>query len=74
MSMLSWNCRGLGSLSAVLDLKYLVRHYNPEFLFLSETFVHNDDILSLRNFVTFWSSQGNLSSKKGRKTEENAKS
>jgi len=37
-----------------------------------------DDILSLRNFlcnfVTFWSSQSNLSSKKNMKTEENAKS
>jgi len=36
-----------------------------------------DDSLSLRNFlcsfVTFWSSQGNLSSKKSRKTQENAK-
>jgi len=41
-------------------------------------FIYTDDILSLRNFlcnfVTFWSSQGNLSSKKNRKTEENAKS
>jgi len=37
--------------------------------------VNLDDILSLRNFlcnfVTFWSSQGNLSSKKSRKTKEN---
>jgi len=36
-----------------------------------------DDISSLRNFIciliTFWSSQGNLSSKKSRKTEENTK-
>jgi len=36
-----------------------------------------DDILSLRhflcNFVTFWSSQGNLSNTKSRKTEENDK-
>ena len=36
-----------------------------------------DDISSLRNFIcnfiTFWSSQGNLSNKKGRKTEENTK-
>jgi len=33
-----------------------------------------DDMLSLRNFyvniITFWSSQGNLSSKKNKKTEE----
>ena len=36
-----------------------------------------DDLLSLRNFyvnfITFWSSQGNLSSKKARKTEEKSK-
>jgi len=36
-----------------------------------------DDISSLRNFIciliTFWSSQGNLSSKKSRKTEESTK-
>jgi len=36
-----------------------------------------DDMLSLRNFyvniITFWSSQGNLSNKKSKKTEENAK-
>jgi len=35
----------------------------------------NDDMLSLRNFyvniITFWSSQGDLSSKKSKKTEEN---
>jgi len=40
--------------------------------------MENDDILSLRNFyvniITFWSSQGNLSSKKSKKTEENARS
>jgi len=36
-----------------------------------------DDMLSLRNFylnfITFWSSQGNLSCKKSKKTEENVK-
>ena len=36
-----------------------------------------DDISSLRNFlcnlITFWSSQGNLCSKKRRKTKENTK-
>jgi len=42
-----------------------------------KTYSDNDDISSLRNFlcilITFWSSQGNLSSKKSRKTEESAK-
>jgi exonuclease III len=53
MSLLSWNCRGLGSLSAVPDLKYLVRHYNPDLLFLSETLVHKNKIEDLRYFLGF---------------------
>jgi len=36
--------------------------------------IMSDDMLSLRNFyviiITFWSSQGNLSSKKSKKTED----
>jgi len=36
MSVISWNCRGLGNPSAVPDLKYLVRH---DVLFLSENLV-----------------------------------
>jgi len=39
--------------------------------------VTSDDMLSLRNFyviiITFWSSQGDLSSKKSKKTEEKGK-
>ena len=38
---------------------------------------NDDDMLSLRNFyvniITFWSSRGNLSSKKSKKTEEKDK-
>jgi len=44
---------------------------------ISRYFYNTDDISSLHNFIcnfiTFWSSQGNLSSKKSRKIEENAK-
>jgi hypothetical protein len=37
MSLLCWNCRGLGSDSVVGELRYLVRTYQPSFLFLCET-------------------------------------
>jgi len=44
MSVISWICRGLGNPSAAPDLKYLVRHFNPDVLFLSETLVHRNKI------------------------------
>ncbi|XP_071680193.1 uncharacterized protein [Lolium perenne] len=37
MSLLCWNCRGLGSDSVVGELRYLLRTHRPSFLFLSET-------------------------------------
>jgi len=37
MIVLSWNCRGLGNLSAVRALKRLVKDEDPDILFLSET-------------------------------------
>jgi hypothetical protein len=48
MSLVAWNCRGLGSPSAIPDLKYLVRHFNPDLLFLSETLAHRNKIEELR--------------------------
>jgi exonuclease III len=36
MSILVWNCRGLGSDSTVGELRWLVKHFRPAFLFLSE--------------------------------------
>jgi hypothetical protein len=53
MSLLSWNCRGLGSPSAVPDLKYLVRRFNPTLLFLSETLVHKNKVEDLRYVLGF---------------------
>ncbi|KEH36675.1 endonuclease/exonuclease/phosphatase family protein [Medicago truncatula] len=44
MSVISLNCRGLGSPSAVPNLKYLVRFYKPSILFLSETLVYRNKI------------------------------
>jgi exonuclease III len=37
MSILEWSCRGLGSDSTVGELRWLVKHFRPHFLFLSET-------------------------------------
>jgi len=37
MKIISWNCRGLGSPRTVPSLKYLVRVYKPDILFLCET-------------------------------------
>ncbi|KEH25772.1 endonuclease/exonuclease/phosphatase family protein [Medicago truncatula] len=47
MSLISWNCRGLGSPNAIPDLKYLVRQFNPDLLFLRETLVHRKKIEEL---------------------------
>jgi endonuclease/exonuclease/phosphatase family metal-dependent hydrolase len=37
MSLISWNCRGLGNLRTVRDLYQLVKEKRPNFLFLMET-------------------------------------
>jgi hypothetical protein len=43
MSLIGWNCRNIGSPSAIPDL-YLVRHFNPDLLFLSETLSHRNKL------------------------------
>jgi len=48
MSLVAWNCQGVGSLSTIPDLKYLVGHFNSDLLFLSETLVHRNKIEELR--------------------------
>jgi hypothetical protein len=53
MCLIGWNCRGLGSPSAIPDLKYLARHYNPDLLFLSETLVHRSKIEALHYLLGF---------------------
>jgi exonuclease III len=53
MNLVSWNCRGLGSPSAVSNLKYLVRHHNIAILFLSETLVYKNKIEELRYVLGF---------------------
>lgn len=53
MSLVSWNCRGLGSLSAVPKIKFLVRYYNLDTLFLSETLVPINKIEEFRYILGY---------------------
>ena len=53
MSIISWNCRGLGSLSAIPNLKFLVRYYKPDALFLCETLVFRNKIEEFRYILGF---------------------
>jgi exonuclease III len=53
MSLISWNCRGLGSPNAIPNLKYLVRFYKPAILFLNETLVQRNKIEDLRYVFGF---------------------
>lgn len=47
MNLLSWNCRGLGSLRAVRILGDELKSHNPDFVFLSETLVEKKEIEEL---------------------------
>lgn len=53
MSFIAWNCRGLGSLSIVPTLKYLVWTYKPEGIFLSETMAALNKIEELMHLLSF---------------------
>jgi hypothetical protein len=53
MSLIGWNCRGLGNLSVVPKLKYLVRYYKLDTLFLSETLVHSNKTNEFRHLLGF---------------------
>jgi hypothetical protein len=56
MNLVSWNCRGLGSPSAVSNFKYLVRHHKIAILFLSETLVYRNKIEKICYVLGFNSS------------------
>ncbi|XP_058763739.1 uncharacterized protein LOC131637168 [Vicia villosa] len=53
MNVLSWNCRGLGNPSVVLNLKYLIRRYKPNVLFLFETTSYSNKVEDLRYALSF---------------------
>jgi exonuclease III len=48
MSIISWNCRGLGNPRAVPTLRDLARKYRVEVIFLCETLVHANKIEETR--------------------------
>lgn len=53
MSLLSWNCWGLGNLSAILALKDLIRYYHPDIIFLCETLVLSHCTKDIRSQIGF---------------------
>ncbi|CAJ2628079.1 unnamed protein product [Trifolium pratense] len=53
MSIIGWNCRGIGHPRTVPGLKYLVRVYKPDVLFLSETISISSRMEELRCMLGF---------------------
>jgi hypothetical protein len=47
MSILSWNCRGLGQSPTVHKLGCLVRQFCPKIVFISETRQHHERVSNL---------------------------
>jgi len=48
MSCISWNCRGVGSPSTILNLKYLNQTYKPDVIILFETLCLSNKIEELK--------------------------
>ena len=48
MSLLSWNCQGLGNPQTVRDLNQMVKEKKPSFLFLIETISHKSRMKWIR--------------------------
>jgi exonuclease III len=48
MSILSWNCQGLGQPSTIHELMHLVRQFCPKIVFLSETRQQKDRVSNIR--------------------------
>ena len=53
MSILSWNCRGLGQPRTVHVLTDLVKHKKPSFVFLMETLCYRNQLECLKNKLGF---------------------
>lgn len=53
MSLLSWNCRGLGNLRTVRDLHNLVKDKKQSFLFLMETLSKKNQLEKVRSRLGF---------------------
>jgi exonuclease III len=53
MTLLSWNCRGLGNLRAVNDLCRLVKEKRPKMVFLMETKLRRERMEAIRHKLGF---------------------
>lgn len=53
MNVLSWNCRGLGNPCAIPNLKFLIRRYKSDVLFLYETISYSNKIDELRYILSY---------------------
>jgi exonuclease III len=51
MKILSWNCRGLGKISAVRALRKLIISHHPDMVFLTETKFQSTDFLLKANSI-----------------------
>ncbi|MCH81372.1 endonuclease/exonuclease/phosphatase family protein, partial [Trifolium medium] len=53
MSIIGWNCRGLGNPSAVTHLKYLICKYKSDVMILYETLINSNRTNELRQVLGF---------------------
>ena len=53
MSLLCWNCRGLGNPLTIQELGDIVRAQDPAIVFLAETWLDEARLLELRNKLRF---------------------
>ena len=53
MSLLCWNCRGLGNLQTIRELGDLVRAQDPAVMFLSETWLGEARLMNLLDKLGF---------------------
>jgi exonuclease III len=53
MSIISWNCRGMGSPSTIPNIKYLLRTYKPDGIILYETMTTLNKIEELKYLLGY---------------------
>jgi exonuclease III len=53
MKILSWNCRGLSTPSAIPNLRNIAQGYQPDILFLSETLSKSQTMERIRVSLNF---------------------
>ena len=54
MRFLSWNCRGLGKSSAILQVQKIAQDFNPEVMFLMETHLASNKGKDIWNICGFF--------------------